>query len=291
MKILSFDIGGTKIAYAFVDESGKLLSEVKKETTPVDAHLLEQNLRKIITEYEGVIDRVAFSTAGTVDKANKRVLECGGNMPKGYNALLFERLTSKPVFVENDANCAVWAEYKNGAAKGADNVVLLALGTGVGVGMVLNGRLFKGKSGAAGEVHFKVNDGNKRLCGCGKYDCLEIYMSGKALGLEAKEVYGDEQVTGYDVVNGLKHRDERAIKAFLRWQSYVKEGVVLFADIFDPDMIVLGGSMAHFVDYEAVEKEANQQIVTAPFMLREACFKNDAGIVGAALLCADMTAD
>lgn len=287
MKILSFDIGGTKIAYALADENGNLLSEVMKEATPGEAGKLEALLRRIVAGYEAGIDAVAISTAGTVDKGNTRVLDSGGNMPSGYNKIVFTSLSVKPVYVENDANCAVWAEYKAGAAKGTENVVLLTLGTGVGVGIILDGRLFKGKSGAAGEVHFKVNDGNKRRCGCGNYDCLEIYMSGRALNLDAKEAYRDENATSYDVIEGLKRCDERAAAAFSNWQNHVEDGIILFADIFDPDMIVLGGSMARFINYEKVEKGANERIVTAPFTLREAHFKNDAGIVGAALLCAE----
>lgn len=287
MKILSFDIGGTKIAYALADENGNLLSEVMKEATPGEAGKLEALLRRIVAGYEAGIDAVAISTAGTVDKGNTRVLDSGGNMPSGYNKIVFTSLSVKSVYVENDANCAVWAEYKAGAAKGTENVVLLTLGTGVGVGIILDGRLFKGKSGAAGEVHFKVNDGNKRRCGCGNYDCLEIYMSGRALNLDAKEAYRDENATSYDVIEGLKRCDERAAAAFSNWQNHVEDGIILFADIFDPDMIVLGGSMARFINYEKVEKGANERIVTAPFTLREAHFKNDAGIVGAALLCAE----
>lgn len=290
MKILSFDIGGTKIAYALADENGNLLSEVIKEATPREAERVKALLKRIIAEHEPEIDAVAVSTAGTVDKLNRRICGSVGNMPKGYEKIVFAELSAKPVFVENDANCAVWAEYKAGVAKGTENVILLTLGTGVGVGIVLGGRLLKGKSGSAGEVHFKVNDGNKRRCGCGNYDCLEIYMSGKALNLDAKEAYRDESATSYDVIEGLKQGDERAVTAFSNWQNHVEDGVILFADIFDPEMIVLGGSMAGFINYEKVEKEANERIVTAPFVLREAHFKNDAGIVGAALLCADITA-
>ena len=197
----------------------------------------------------------------------------------------FKALSAKPVGVENDANSAVWAEHVLGNAKGHDNVILLTLGTGVGVGIIADGRLLVGKSGSAGEVHFPVRYDNNRLCGCGRYDCLEIYMSGKALSLEAKAAYKDDNATSHTVIEGLKQNALPAVTAFHNWQEMVKNGIVIFADIFDPEVILLGGSMAHFIDYKRLNDEANRMIVTTPFELKEASFENDAGLIGAALLC------
>ena len=228
---------------------------------------------------------MAVSTAGTVDRTNSRITGSVGNMPEGYMDTDFKALSAKPVVVENDANSAVWAEHVLGNAKGHDNVILLTLGTGVGVGIIADGRLLVGKSGAAGEVHFPVRYDNNRLCGCGRYDCLEIYMSGKALSLEAKAAYKDDNATSHTVIEGLKQNALPAVTAFHNWQEMVKNGIVIFADIFDPEVILLGGSMAHFIDYKRLNDEANRMIVTTPFKLKEASFENDAGLIGAALLC------
>ena len=284
-KVLAFDIGGTKIAYATVDRDGKILSEVIRHPTPAAPGAAAKLLKTIIAQFEDQIDAVAVSTAGTVDRTNSRITGSVGNMPEGYMDTDFKALSTKPVVVENDANSAVWAEHVLGNAKGYDNVILLTLGTGVGVGIIADGRLLVGKSGAAGEVHFPVRYDNNRLCGCGRYDCLEIYMSGKALGLEAKEVYKDDNVTSHTVIEGLKQNSLPAVTAFHNWQEMVKNGIVIFADIFDPEVILLGGSMAHFIDYKRLNDEANRMIVTTPFELKEASFENNAGLVGAALLC------
>ena len=284
-KVLAFDIGGTKIAYATVDRNGKILNEVIRHPTPAAPGAAAKLLKTIIAQFEDQIDAVAVSTAGTVDRTNSRITGSVGNMPEGYMDTDFKALSAKPVVVENDANSAVWAEHVLGNAKGHDNVILLTLGTGVGVGIIADGRLLVGKSGAAGEVHFPVRYDNNRLCGCGRYDCLEIYMSGKALSLEAKAAYKDDNATSHTVIEGLKQNALPAVTAFHNWQEMVKNGIVIFADIFDPEVILLGGSMAHFIDYKRLIDEANRMIVTTPFELKEASFENDAGLIGAALLC------
>ena len=284
-KVLAFDIGGTKIAYATVDRNGKILNEVIRHPTPAAPGAAAKLLKTIIAQFEDQIDAVAVSTAGTVDRTNSRITGSVGNMPEGYMDTDFKALSAKPVVVENDANPAVWAEHVLGNAKGHDNVILLTLGTGVGVGIIADGRLLVGKSGAAGEVHFPVRYDNNRLCGCGRYDCLEIYMSGKALSLEAKAAYKDDNATSHTVIEGLKQNALPAVTAFHNWQEMVKNGIVIFADIFDPEVILLGGSMAHFIDYKRLNDEANRMIVTTPFELKEASFENDAGLIGAALLC------
>lgn len=284
-KVLAFDIGGTKIAYATVDRNGKILNEVIRHPTPAAPGAAAKLLKTIIAQFENQIDAVAVSTAGTVDRTNSRITGSVGNMPEGYMDTDFKALSTKPVVVENDANSAVWAEHVLGNAKGYDNVILLTLGTGVGVGIIADGRLLVGKSGAAGEVHFPVRYDNNRLCGCGRYDCLEIYMSGKALSLEAKAAYKDDNATSHTVIEGLKQNSLPAVTAFHNWQEMVKNGIVIFADIFDPEVILLGGSMAHFIDYKRLNDEANRMIVTTPFELKEASFENNAGLVGAALLC------
>lgn len=284
-KVLAFDIGGTKIAYATVDRNGKILNEVIRHPTPAAPGAAAKLLKTIIAQFEDQIDAVAVSTAGTVDRTNSRITGSVGNMPEGYMDTDFKALSAKPVVVENDANSAVWAEHVLGNAKGHDNVILLTLGTGVGVGIIADGRLLVGKSGAAGEVHFPVRYDNNRLCGCGRYDCLEIYMSGKALSLEAKAAYKDDNATSHTVIEGLKQNALPAVTAFHNWQEMVKNGIVIFADVFDPEVILLGGSMAHFIDYKRLNDEANRMIVTTPFELKEASFENDAGLIGAALLC------
>ena len=240
-------------------------------------------MQEIVRRYEAEIDGVAIATAGEADLDNRRIISSVGNMPKGYMDTVFEKLTSKPVYVENDANAALWGEYCCGAAKGCRNVMLVAIGTGVGVAFLVDGKLLKGKSGAAGEAHFPVNRGQVRRCACGAWDCYEIYASGTALGLDAKEVFGDPSVTSYDVIKGIKAGDARAVKAYEIWEHDVMQGIAGLANIFDPEMVVMFGSLTEFMNFGKLQDEVNRQILSAPLVLRRAELENNAAMVGAVL--------
>ena len=283
-KVLAFDIGGTKIAYSIIDENGCFLNEVIKVSTPKSAAGIVELLKTTVKGLEDEIDGVAVSTAGAVNNAGTRITSVPGNLPEGYNQTDFMALTTKPVLVENDANSAGWAEFSIGAAKGCRNAVILTLGTGVGAGIIVDGHLLKGKSGAAGEMHFPVDSGHKRVCsGCGMFDCFESFASGTGLNANAREYMGAE-ATSYDVIRGLKEGDHQARAAFDKWQDYLIKGLIMVANVFDPEVIVLSGSMAKFVEYDKVSREVNGRILTQPFELEEAAFENNAGMIGAALL-------
>ena len=196
----------------------------------------------------------------------------------------FKSLSSKPVFVENDANAAAWAEHVIGASKGMPYSVMLTLGTGVGGGIILDNKLYKGKSGAAGEMHFKLRTDNHRKCTCGSFDCFEAYASGTGLRLTAVEMSNNPNITTYDVIAGKQNGCEQMTSIFNKWQDDILAGIIGLANLFDPDVIVLSGSMAEFVDIEYLEKEANKQIVTQPFKVVKASAGNYSGMIGAALL-------
>ena len=207
MKSLGIDIGGTKIYAAVVDENGNICSEIKKYSTPKTKTEIENVLKEIISQFESEIDVVGISTAGAVSNDNTKILGSTGNLCKDYPLIDFMSLSNKKVVLENDANCAAWAEYKIGAGKGKENLVILTLGTGVGGGIIVNGQLLKGKNGAAGEMHFKMRTDKHRKCTCGSYDCFEIYTSGTGLKLTAEEISGNKNITTYDVIDGAKNND------------------------------------------------------------------------------------
>ncbi len=286
-KFLAFDIGGTKIAYAIVAENGKLQTERQRIETPKTKEEIRRCLEDIIQKYEPEIDAVAIATAGAVSLDNKRIVSSVGNMAPGYRDIDFQRLSSKPVYLENDANAVAWAEYKIGAGKGYNNVIVIAIGTGLGLGVIADGRLFKGKSGAGTEAHFSINRGQKRRCSCGAYDCYEIYASGTALGLDAKEAFGDESMTSYDLIKLMKEGNPKAKEVFDMWQNDILSGIVGFANLFDPDMIVLFGSLVEYIEVDKLEKEANRQLVSSPFLLKKAYNGHNAALIGAALIAAD----
>ncbi len=283
-KALAFDIGGTKIYSTIIDENGKILAEIDKFHTPKTIEGIKEVLTNQILRFENEIDVIAISTAGAVNNENTAVIGSTGNLVKNYRTINFQELSSKKVFLENDANCAAWAEYKIGASQNTSVSVMLTLGTGVGGGIIINNRLLKGKSGAAGEMHFKMFTDKRRKCTCGSWDCFEIYASGTALKLDAEEALHNQDVTTYDVIDGVKKGDKKMTEIFERWQNDITQGIIGLANLFDPDCIVLSGSMAQFVNTKKVEDEVNRNIVTTPTSIRLASAGNYSGMIGAALL-------
>ena len=283
-KALAFDIGGTKIYSTVIDETGKIVSEIDKFSTPKSLDEIKSVLKTQIAKYENDVDVVAIATAGAVNNENTRVLGSTGNLVEGYYTIDFQALSNKKVFVENDANSAAWAEYKIGASKGSNVSVMLTLGTGVGGGIIINNKLLKGKSGAAGEMHFKMYSDKRRKCTCGSWDCFEAYASGTALKWDAEEMLNSPEVTTYDVMEGVKNGDEKMIAVFDRWQNDLINGIIGLANIFDPDCVVLSGSMAQFVDAKKVEAGVNEEIVTTPTSIRLGSAGNYSGMIGVALL-------
>jgi glucokinase len=241
-------------------------------------------MKSVISKYEPEISGIAIATAGTVSNENDRIIGSTGNMFKEYPQTDFQSLTTLPVFLENDANAAAWAEYRVGASKGSSISVLLTLGTGVGGGIIINNKLLKGKSGGAGEMHFKMRTDKHRKCTCGTYDCYEAYDSGTGLRLTAVEISGNQDISTYDVIAGLEKQDELMIKIFNQWQADITDGIIGLANIFDPDCVVLSGSMAAYVNTDKIEKQVNSEIVTAPTKIRKATAGNYAGMIGVGLL-------
>ncbi len=196
-------------------------------------------LQEVITKYEAQVDVVAIATAGAVNNENNKVISSTANLVAGYNTIDFHSFTSKKVYVENDANAAAWAEHVLGASKDCPYSVMVTLGTGVGGGIILDNKLFKGKSGGAGEMHFKLDVLKRRQCTCGAWGCFEAYASGTGLKLTAEEMLNDKNVTTYDVVKGSNAGDEKMQAVLNKWQDDVLAGLVGLANLFDPDCIVL----------------------------------------------------
>ena len=283
-KALAFDIGGTKIYSSIIDETGKIVSEIDKFHTPKSIQGILDILKGQIAKFENEVDVIAISTAGAVNNENTAVNGSTGNLVSGYASINFQELSKKRVFLENDANSAAWAEYRIGASKGTNVSVMITLGTGVGGGIIVNNKLLKGKSGAAGEMHFKMYPDKRRRCTCGSWDCFEAYASGTALKVDAEEMLNNPDVTTYDVMDGVKSGDEKMIEIFNRWINDITIGVNGLVNLFDPDCIVLSGSMAQFVDAKKMEQTVNSDIITSPTSIRIATAGNYSGMIGAALL-------
>lgn len=290
-KALAIDVGGTKIYNTIINERGEILEEIEKFSTPKTFSEIQNIFKDIISRRSNEVDVIAFATCGAVNNSNDGILGSTGNIAKEYPSMNFKALSEKPVFVENDANAAAWAEHIIGASKGMADSIMITLGTGVGGGIILNNRLFKGKKGAAGEMHFKLRTDNHRKCTCGSYDCFEAYASGTGLKLTAEEISGNPEITTYDVIDGWKKQDKLMCEIFNKWQNDILAGLIGLANLFDPDAIVLSGSMAEFVDTEYLTQMVNNEIVTTPTKIIKAQAGNYSGMIGAALLALNVGVD
>ena len=283
-KALALDVGGTKIYNAIINENGEIISEIEKHATPKTFDEIKKTFIEIIKKHENDVDVIAFSTCGAVNNQNSKILGSTGNIAKGYPQMPFLELSTKPVFVENDANCAAWAEHEIGASVNCPTSVMITLGTGVGGGSIIDNKLLKGKNGAAGEMHFKMYSDKRRKCTCGSWDCFEIYASGTGLKITAQEMLKDQNVTTYDVMDGVKNKNQKMLDVYHRWEEDITNGIIGLANIFDPDCVVLSGSLAQFVETDKVEKIVNQKICTTPTRVVKATAGNYSGMIGAALL-------
>lgn len=283
-KALALDVGGTKIYNAIINENGEIISEIEKHATPKTFDEIKKTFIEIIKKHENDVDVIAFSTCGAVNNQNSKILGSTGNIAKGYPQMPFLELSKKPVFVENDANCAAWAEHEIGASVNCPTSVMITLGTGVGGGIIIDNKLLKGQNGAAGEMHFKMYSDKRRKCTCGSWDCFEIYASGTGLKITAQEMLKDQNVTTYDVMNGVKNKNQKMLDVYHRWEEDITNGIIGLANIFDPDCVVLSGSLAQFVETDKVEKIVNQEICTTPTRVVKATAGNYSGMIGAALL-------
>lgn len=302
---LGIDIGGTKISMACVSE-GKIISQILSYKTPSAAtEILSSILEGIETlKKDFDIKAVGIATAGAVNKENTKIIGSTGNLPKGYSELKLKDEIEKrfgiKTLIENDANAAAYAEFKAGAAVGHENTITVTLGTGVGGGIIADGKLLRGKSGAGAEVgHIVVVKEKTRQCTCGAWDCWEAYASGTGYAITANEMAekispelrtgilkdkGISKLTTHDIISGLKQGDDFCKKVHEAWLEFVLMGLVGLTNIFDPDSIVLSGGMAKFIDFEDLNKKLDERCYISKTKIIHALAENNAGILGGALL-------
>lgn len=306
---IGVDVGGTKISAAAV-HNNQIISEVLTYSTPDNVADLLSTILEAIGSLAGQYKAkfVGIATAGTVNLENSRVTGSTGNLPTGYGGLELKKIIEErfnvKAFIENDANAAAYAEYKMGNAKGHNNTIIITLGTGIGGGIMVNGKLLRGKSGVGAEVgHIPICCDKKRRCTCGNWDCWEAYASGMGYRKNATEMAEEispekrigilkdkniNEITTYDIIEGLRKGDPFAKTVHKRWEELVLLGLIALVNIFDPDSVILSGGMAKFIDFEKMQKELDQRVVISKAKLLPAKTENYAGIIGAALLAASL---
>lgn len=305
---IGVDIGGTKVLGGVVDADGKVIARARRDTPAQDTGQTLDRIVEVITELvaDHRVDAVGIGAAGWIDAARSVVLYAP-NLAWRQEPLRDEvaARTKLPVFVENDANAAAWAEFRFGAAYDAtDSMVMFTVGTGIGGGIVLGGELVRGSHGIAAELGhiLAVRDGHQ--CGCGRRGCLEQYASGKALTRFAQEAAeadpraaehllreagGDAvKLTGPMVTDAALAGDPLAISAFHRAGSWLGQGLADMVQVLDPQVLVVGGGVIDAGDlllaptreaYVAALAERGKLPVAE---VRAASMGNTAGVVGAA---------
>lgn len=248
--IVAIDAGGTKISSALVSPKGKIL---KKNKIPTEAGKgKEVVMANLVKSIESVIQKdtkaIGIGMAGLID-AKKGMFWVGPNFPKDFKnvplAATLKKRFKKPVSLDNDVHCFTLAEAKFGAAKRKSLVVGVTLGTGIGGGIVIDGKLFRGRDNAAGEIgHTTLALGSKALCGCGKFGHFEAYASGSAMSRLYKDITG-KTVEPLTVEELAKKGDVEAKKVFDTMSTGLADGLANIVHLLNPDMIVVGGGLAH----------------------------------------------
>ena len=308
------DIGGTNIKFGLFDSSGKILFRDQKPTqadkgpTPL-MHLLSniaERLLYLAADDELPVKYLGVGSPGAVDFRSGKVIGTCPNIPgwqgAEIGAALRERL-NLPVFVDNDANAVALAETRFGAAAGSKSVVCVTVGTGIGGGLVIDGKLWRGAFNAGAELgHMPINfDGPE--CGCGRRGCIEAYCSSRAMiervktrtksGLTPilKEILnGDpESLTVKKVFQASQRGDEAAMAAISETARFLGIGLSGIVNLLNPETIVIGGGVTDggggFV--EAVAAEIRQRAFDSAvegLRIVKAALGNNAGFIGAGLL-------
>jgi glucokinase len=304
---IGVDVGGTKIAAGVVTDRGEIVESLRRNTPARDKVATEGAIvslvRELSSRYE--VAAVGIGAAGYVDAARSTVLFAPNlawrNEPLRASV---EKQVGLPVVIENDANAAAWAEFRFGAGADVNELLMVAVGTGIGGGVVLDGHLFRGSFGIASEFgHIRLVPGG-RLCGCGNYGCWEQYASGRALVRQVREVAkagspaaarmlgqageDPEAITGQVVTEAAKDGDPLAVEAFNEVGRWLGEGLADLVAVFDPAIIVIGGGVSEAAELllgparTGLEHELAGRGHRPEPELRPASLANTAGVIGAA---------
>ena len=306
--VFAVDLGGTYLRMALIDCAGKIHQQLKQRTPKGDspdevvealAHAAENWSHK---EGRGIV-AASIMVPGTVDTQNAVVVQAP-NLPSLANFPLksvLEKRVGWPVLLQNDANAAAVGEMWLGAARGCRDVVSVTLGTGVGGGMILDGELWRGAHGSAGEIgHTTVDPFSGLKCKCGNVGCLELFASATAIVRMTREdlprfpesVLNREELTAERVYDAGRAGDELALSVFKKFGTYLGIGLANLINIIDPEIIVIAGGVVNGWDLFAchMQREVNERAVRATAQqvrIAPAKCGDNAGILGAARLAFD----
>jgi glucokinase len=307
--VFAADLGGTHLRVATVDRNGKIYCR-KMQPTP-QAEKPNEIVRELINaahafqptapEEGGGISAVSVVVPGTVNVAEGVVVKAP-NVPclDGFRlAAALESELEWPVILENDANAAAIGELWQGAGQGYRTLICVTLGTGVGGGIILDGKLWRGVDGSAGEIgHIGVDPFAGVPCTCGSRGCLEVYASATAIVRMTREarprypnsmLHNTEDLTSEKIYQAGREGDELAIEVFRRMGVYLGIGLASLINVLNPEIVVIGGGLSN--GWDLFGKHMHQQVLERAFpiparrvkIVRAQC-GDDAGLLGAARL-------
>ena len=312
LPVLAIDLGGTKIFTALISNKGQVMareycltladeepqSVINRILSAID-HLLNQ--RNIDSSQ---LDSISIAAAGAID-FDKGLVTSSPHLPGWHDVPLRDMVKEKykvNTFLINDASAAALGEHHFGAGKGVNNLILLTLGTGIGGGIIINGRLYSGQCGSAGEIGHTTIDVNGPRCSCGNTGCLETLVSGTAVAKEAirriRQGEGSslteivdgkiENITAEKVSLAAQGGDSLASEVILKAATYLGVGIVNLVNIFNPEIIIIGGRMAKMGDLllnpaRQVVRERAFRLPAQAVQIVPAQLGDDAGVLGAAV--------
>lgn len=313
MVTIGVDLGGTNIVAGVVNENYEILSKARCKTrVPRPAEDIMQDMARLCreaAEQAGVamseIVSVGIGCPGTCNAQTGEV-EYANNLNFDHVPLVarMNELLGLPIYIGNDANAAALGEAKAGAAKGSNSCVCVTLGTGVGGGIVIDGKIYEGCNYAGAELGHTVIEMNGEACTCGRHGCWEAYASATALIRQTKrmmektpnslmwKLVGNDiaRVSGMTAFNAMREGDAAAKEVVDRYIEYLACGVVDVINVFQPDIVCIGGGISHEGETllaplrKIVEKERYSRYAQKQTEIRAAQLGNDAGIIGAACL-------
>jgi len=304
--VLAIDIGGTKLAAGVVDASGTILARGDMPTLAAEGP--ERVLDRIVRLAKdvlgrlgvsaGAIQRIGIGCAGPVDRQAGLILN-PPNLPGWTRVPLVERIEKAlghPAVLENDANAAALGEFRYGAGRGASSLVYLTVSTGIGSGIILNGKIWHGVKDGAGEVGHMTLLPDGPICGCGNRGCLEALASGPSIARRAREALATDRpsrlreatdFTAVDVVRLAQEGDVIAAEVWDETVRYLGLGVAAIVTILAPERVVIGGGVTQAGDFlfERLRREVRRRVklvAVESVPILPAALGADAGILGAA---------
>lgn len=307
---IGVDIGGTSIKIGVVTKEGEIITKSSLETFADEGpekviEQIKKGIKPYIKKYGKKIKGIGIGSPGSI-KLKKGIVENPPNF-KDWPSIPLGKTIKKEfkidTFVENDANCAAIGEYIFGSATDLKDFIMVTLGTGVGGGIFIGGNLYRGESGAAGEIGHVTIKHNGRKCNCGSYGCVEAYVGNKYLVESVKEklsrnkdskinelLDGDtSKLTPELIYNALSQGDEFAKEIVTEAGENLGYGLASVVNLLDITNILIGGGVAGFgkMLFDSVEETVKQRAMKSfaeRITVREAQLKNDAGIKGASAL-------